>query len=584
MSREGDQPTAPIDLRRDASGPPRTAPHRLRRHLALGAAAIAALLFGLACGYAMHGAGLQVSSTTPPDGGFLNRAGADEVIFRIEADLAHVMDTAELEFNGASVLDEAHISDGTLLYRPLELPEGTHTLHFSVEQPITTWRRVERTWRFTVDSTRPSITIEPSTNVALRGAPSVLRGRLDEPASLTADGQPIPVASDGTFSVPLSEPPAGGVLLRATDRAGNVRSKRVHVPLVPRTPLTPTRAVHMSAISWKPEELREPVLQLLREGRINAIQLDLKDELGVIGYDSKVPLALRMGAVQPEFALADAVRQIHSLGGRVVGRVVAFRDPIHAQYAWDRNQRSQVVQDPYGNPHKGYGGFTNFAHPAVRTYNIAVAREAAEAGVDEILYDYIRRPDGPLETMRFPGLRGTPSASIVGFVQEANRALAPTGAFLGASVFGIAAIQPDDIAQDIPAISRHVDYVAPMIYPSHWGPGVFDVDDPNGQPREIVRASTEAFLALTEGTGARVVPWLQDFTLGEVYQYGPAEVRAQIDGAADVGVEEWIFWDPHVTYTREGYPTDDPVVPPAGGASAVAASSEISGDQTADGG
>jgi hypothetical protein len=48
-------------------------------------------------------------------------------------------------------------------------------------------------------------------------------------------------------------------------------------------------------------------------------------------------------------------------------------------------------------------------------------------------------------------------------------------------------------------------------------------------------------------TGARVVPWLQDFTLG--VDYGPREVRAQIDAARRAGVRKFLLWDPLVTYT-----------------------------------
>ena len=69
-----------------------------------------------------------------------------------------------------------------------------------------------------------------------------------------------------------------------------------------------------------------------------------------------------------------------------------------------------------------------------------------------------------------------------------------------------------------------------MVYPSHWGPGEYNVADPNLQPADIVRASVSDFARVVAGSGAAVVPWLQDFSAGGV-QYGPAEVRAQIDAA-----------------------------------------------------
>ena len=116
--------------------------------------------------------------------------------------------------------------------------------------------------------------------------------------------------------------------------------------------------------------------------------------------------------------------------------------------------------------------------------------------------------------MVFPGLKGTPEHSIVSFLAESRAALKPYNVFLGASVFGVAATRPTEVAQDIPAMAEHLDYVSAMVYPSHWGPGEYGVANPNAQPYDIVRRSLEDFQKDVRGTGARVVPWLQDFTLG----------------------------------------------------------------------
>jgi hypothetical protein len=99
-----------------------------------------------------------------------------------------------------------------------------------------------------------------------------------------------------------------------------------------------------------------------------------------------------------------------------------------------------------------------------------------------------------------------------------------------------------------------VDYVAPMLYPSHWGPQEYDVASPESEPYAIVRRSLADFKRIVRGTGARAVPWLQDFSLG--VQYGEAEVRAQIDGARAAGIDEFLLWDPNVTYTGTALETD----------------------------
>src|SRR5262249_5555419 len=208
-------------------------------------------------------------------------------------------------------------------------------------------------------------------------------------------------------------------------------------------------------------------------------------------------------------------------------------DRVYASAAWRRGWKSQVIQTPDGQPYSGYGGFTNFASPTVREYNVDIATAAAKLGIDDVLYDYVRRPDGPISTMRFPGLSGTPERSISTFLGDARRALKPYGTFLGASVFGVAATRPTEVAQDIPQIGQNVDYVAPMVSPSHWAPGEYNVSYPNAEPYQIVRRSLLDFQKDARGTGARVVPWLQDFSLGVTY--GPKQVCDQVHAAKSDG-------------------------------------------------
>jgi hypothetical protein len=250
----------------------------------------------------------------------------------------------------------------------------------------------------------------------------------------------------------------------------------------------------------------------------------------------------------PPYDLAAAIADLHERGVSVVGRIVAFADPVLAANAWENGRRDMVLQTRNGNQYSGYGGFTNFAHPEVRGYLVDLAEEAAAAGVDGILWDYVRRPDGDLDGLSIPGLEGTPEEAIASFLAESRARLAPYDVDHGASVYGVAATRPTEIGQDIPAMAKSLDYVAPMVYPSHWGPGEYGVADPNRQPYEIVRRSLADFQLAVEGTDARVVPWLQDFSLGVTYR--TAEVKAQIDAAADIGIDEWLLWDAGTRYTE----------------------------------
>lgn len=478
----------------------------------------------------------NVDVTGAPDGAVIGRSALSKLEFASPA-----LD-AEWVLNGKPVRPRRE--GGRSVWRAAPLADGEYTL--VVRRP----RRLlsaERTLRFTVDTRAPSLTLDAPATLR-RGSPLEVRGRVEPHAKLRHRADLVDLDMNGRFRLLLTHAPREFVLT-ATDPAGNSSRWRVPVTVVPRLPAQPLRAVHVTAYGWANDEIRRAILELVRAKKINAVELDLKDESGEVGWQSGVPLARTMGAQLRIYDLARTTRQLHAMGIRVIGRLVCFRDPIHAAAAWRAGRKDEVIQAPDGMPYAKYGGFTNFANPTVRKYNLDLAVAAAKVGVDEILYDYVRRPDGPLDSMRFPGLATTPERAIVQFLAESRAALAPTGAFVGASVFGVAATRPREVAQDVPRMAREVDYIAPMLYPSHWGPGEYDVTDPNAEPYEIVRRSTADFVKQVRGTGARVVNWLQDFSLGRTY--GPTEVRDQIRASRDAGVYDFILWDAAVTYTAD---------------------------------
>lgn len=488
----------------------------------------------------------ELRTIAPDSPALIGASALDGVTFTLEASDS-ALAKARWTLDGNDVTAQSASADGIGTLVLPSLTEGEHTVNVSSSGSLP-WSSASASWAVTVDLTPPSLTIEPESLAAERGQRHELRGVVEPGATLRVGDQEIPL-QDGAFALSFEEPPQQPLTFVATDAAGNESTQPFRVSIVPRQPEQPVRGVHVTALAWANEELRTEIIRLIDEGLINTVELDLKDEAGEIGYDSEIQLGRRAGATRSYYDLEEAVKLLHDKGVRVIGRLVAFNDPILAAWAWDSGRRRLVVQTPDGQPYAGYGGFTNLASARVRAYNIDIAEEAAKAGVDDILYDYVRRPDGPLDTMVFPGLKTTLEETVVTFLEETETRLEPYGTFIGASVFGIAALRPQDVAQDVEQMADHLDYVSPMVYPSHWSAGVYDVEDPNNDPYAIVRRSLEDFGALVDGRGARLVPWLQDFSIGVTY--GPREVRAQIEAARDAGVDEWLLWDPAVTYTSE---------------------------------
>ena len=471
---------------------------------------------------------------------------AGSLVVRLAVDPVTNLERATLTLDGEDVLEEeTEVLDDGFRWDPEELAPGEHHLELKVPRlllPPSVFR-----WDFVVDDTPPVIDIAQVQPRVPIDSPVTVEGGVEPGATLELEGRPVELRGD-RFSIDYDRPPAGPLHFRSVDPAGNVTELAVRVPVQ----YPGCQGVHMTAISYGYDPLREGVFDLIEQGRINCVELDLKDEGGVVGYDSQVPLAIESGAVQPSYDLEEAVAELHRRGVRVVGRIVAFRDPVLAEAMWESGRTDMVLQTPEGTPYSGHYGayaFTNFANPEVQQYQVDIAVEAAAAGVDDILYDYVRRPDGDLATMSIPGLQGKPEDAIVDFLRRSFEPLRALGVYQGASVFGIAASRPDPIAQNIERMSRWADYISPMLYPSHWVRGEYGVDWPNAQPYDITHASLQHFQQVAEGSGATWVPWLQDFSLG--YPYGPAEVQAQVQAACDLGVDNFLLWNALVQYTPD---------------------------------
>jgi hypothetical protein len=176
---------------------------------------------------------------------------------------------------------------------------------------------------------------------------------------------------------------------------------------------------------------------------------------------------------------------------------------------------------------------------------------AAKAGFDEIQFDYVRFPsDGPVEQAVYPGAADEPKGwTIARFLHYASKRLRPLGVRVSADVFGLSATRDIGVGQVPARIAKYVDTIYPMVYPSHYSSGEFNFDDPNAVPGQTVAESLADFRRQLRGTKARLIPWLQDFSLGRTYT--PADVQAQIQAARDGGSPGFLLWNAAGVYTND---------------------------------
>lgn len=283
----------------------------------------------------------------------------------------------------------------------------------------------------------------------------------------------------------------------------------------------------------------------------NTVVFDAKDIDGAVSYRSEAELAGwgpgRNAPVIP--SLPAMLDQFHRRGLHVVARLAVFLDGNLGQRRPDLALRA-----PDGAPW-GERGCTwlDPAHPEVHAYHLALARELAAAGVDEIQLDYVRYPTNGWRGDWQGDLPRTASRRqevIAGFLAAVRDSLAGTGVRLSADLFGITAWErTEDLAltgQHVPTLARLVDVVCPMIYPSHFAPGFEGRRQPADEPAWLVGEATRRFRQLA-GPDVQVRPWLQAFPW-RVTDFDGAYVAVQVQAARAAGADGWCLWNPASQY------------------------------------
>ena len=306
------------------------------------------------------------------------------------------------------------------------------------------------------------------------------------------------------------------------------------------------RGVHVTMALASLEGKFDEYLALTSEG-LNTIELDVKDENGQVGFRVRVPLAREIGSARTYYNAKEIVGKARAKGVYLVGRLVVFEDPLLS------SQRPKfAIRNPDGSVWLNSAGlgWTNQYDERVWKYNVDIAVEAAKAGFDEIQFDYIRFPtDGNTESAVYAfEKKEKRHATLSRFLAYARSRLEPLGVRMSADVFGLSATRNMGIGQTPRRLARYLDAIYPMVYPSHYGPGELGLADPNADPGRTVALSLRDFAADLTGQKTRLVPWLQDFSLGR--EYSKDDVRLQILAARDASADGYLLWNPSGLYTR----------------------------------
>lgn len=305
------------------------------------------------------------------------------------------------------------------------------------------------------------------------------------------------------------------------------------------------------------EEMDE-LTALVEETELNAMVIDIKNDEGVVTYKMQSDTVLEIEAgVRYIPDIKALIDKLHEKDIYLIARIVAFKDPYLAEHKPELSLKTasgEIFRDKNGeawvNPYKR----------EVWDYLVEIGTEAAQAGFDEVQFDYIRfTTDSNADKIDYgeEAVQMTKEKVITGFTEYAYEALHPLGVVVSADVFGTIIDNEYDaglIGQNYKDMAAHLDYICPMVYPSHYINGAYDIAVPDKEPYETVYHAMIASQEKLEGmeTGVRV--WIQDFTatwINDHLSYGPKEVRAQIEAANAAGYEEWILWNARTNYTAD---------------------------------
>ena len=396
----------------------------------------------------------------------------------------------------------------------------------------------------------------------------------------------------------------GGESVDATAEVAEVTRATSTGP-IPKYVPTPeaVKAIYMTQCVVGTPSFRADLVKLIDETELNAVIIDIKDYTGKIAFDTDHPdLAASVSDQCGARDIKTFVEMLHSKGIYVMGRITVFQDPY---YSSTHPDLAVKFASPAGAVWKDHNGlsFIDVGAKPYWDYIITLSREAHTLGFDELNYDYIRYPsDGPMQNIVFDWAGNKEKQVMLeeffAYLQKEMKdpTKYPAGVnppIISADLFGMVTTNYDDlnIGQVLERALPYFDYVAPMVYPSHYPKGFNGWNNPNTVPYELIKfvlgsavrrtiasesqietlgskpitksvvvpptSSTTASTTKEVASGNftkeiydkdKIRPWIQDFDYGG--DYDVAEVRAQIQATYDVGLDSWMLWAPSNRYTR----------------------------------
>jgi len=333
---------------------------------------------------------------------------------------------------------------------------------------------------------------------------------------------------------------------------------------------------------------RDKLVRVVDETEINALVIDIKDYSGTLAFKPNNPSlmhaweASKCGASDMrEFLQTLKVKNIYT-----IARLTVFQDPHFTKLYPGFAVQSASTNSPWKD-RKGLS-FLDVGSKETWEYIVAITKDAYDIGFDEINFDYIRYPsDGKMSDAVYKLSTGTKSDQLEKFFSFLHDETKKIGVVTSADLFGMTTTNTDDlnIGQVLEKALPYFDYIAPMVYPSHYPPNFNGWKNPNDHVYDLTHfvmtsavtrvmatsskietiGSKDIFKEKFDTTSSSTVKvktglftkesypasklrtWIQDFDYGGNYDI--PEVKALIKASRDAGVESFMMWAPSNIYT-----------------------------------
>jgi len=306
------------------------------------------------------------------------------------------------------------------------------------------------------------------------------------------------------------------------------------------------RGIYLNGYLFNNPSKRESIEKILTNTDVNTLVIDVKTDNGHILFDTEIDEVIYLNNERVKFTNNDLqeLREIKDI--YLVGRLVVFQDPLFAKVFPDEAVFDSRLNKPYS---KNGQFFLDPSSKKVQDYIINIAIESCRLGFDEIQYDYIRYPDSNSKFMQFDTKNDFENRvnNINSFLSRSRQLLHNEGCLLSADTFGYILTNKQDggIGQNLETIVENVDFISPMVYPSHYTNGSFGYQNPNEHPYEVITAALTD--ALDRGVDKdKIRPFLQGFW------HSNEDIRNNIKAASDLEMD-WLIWNILSVYELDSF-------------------------------